>query len=79
MLRGNTFAYTVLSAFGECSLSSNKIQNRRLIMSSAFYYGGYGVLLIPWMGIVDAYGGRTPEYYNAFGLYLCGKHYFVIF
>ncbi|THY74284.1 hypothetical protein D6C88_08209 [Aureobasidium pullulans] len=52
MVRGDTFAYTVLTAF-------------------AFYYGGYGALLMPWMGVVDSYGGKTIEYYNAFGLYLC--------
>ncbi|RAH77868.1 hypothetical protein BO86DRAFT_203700 [Aspergillus japonicus CBS 114.51] len=51
MVKGNTFAYTVLGAF-------------------AFYYGGYGVLLMPPLGIVDSYGGKTAEYYNAFGLYL---------
>lgn len=38
----------------------------------AFYYSGYGVLLIPWMSVVDSYGGKTAEYYNAFGLYLGG-------
>ncbi|THZ31999.1 hypothetical protein D6C91_00623 [Aureobasidium pullulans] len=52
MVRGDTLAYTVLTAF-------------------AFYYGGYGALLMPWMGVVDSYGGKTTEYYNAFGLYLC--------
>ncbi|PYH81359.1 hypothetical protein BO82DRAFT_336518 [Aspergillus uvarum CBS 121591] len=51
MMKGNTFAYTVLGAF-------------------ASYYGGYGVLLMPPLGIVDSYGGETTEYYNAFGLYL---------
>ncbi|RBQ93918.1 hypothetical protein VDGD_03082 [Verticillium dahliae] len=51
MVRGNTFAYTVLSSFG-------------------LYYAGYGVLLMPGMGIIEAYGGYTAEYYNAFGLYL---------
>jgi hypothetical protein len=28
---------------------------------------------MPWMGIVESYGGKTTEYYNAFGLYLAGK------
>ncbi|KAI7773795.1 hypothetical protein LA080_009872 [Diaporthe eres] len=51
MVRGNTFAYTILSAFG-------------------FYYGGYGIMLLPSLGIIESYGGRTSEYYNAFGLYL---------
>nr|UMZ45387.1 hypothetical protein [Paramyrothecium roridum] len=35
-----------------------------------FYYAGYGILLTPTLGIIDSYGGRTPEYYNAFGFYL---------
>ncbi|CAD0046164.1 unnamed protein product [Aureobasidium pullulans] len=43
----------------------------KLIKNEAFYYGGYGALLMPWMGVVDSYGGKTIEYYNAFGLYLC--------
>ncbi|KAL2801843.1 GPR1/FUN34/yaaH family-domain-containing protein [Aspergillus granulosus] len=51
MIKGNTFNYTVLAAFG-------------------FYYGDYGVLLLPPLGIVDSYGGKTTEYYNAFGFYL---------
>ena len=37
-----------------------------------FYYAGYGILLLPSLGIIESYGGRTPEYYNAFGLYLSG-------
>lgn len=28
---------------------------------------------MPSMGIINSYGGQTPEYYNAFGLYLLGK------
>lgn len=51
MVLGNTFAYTVLSAF-------------------ALFYGGYGVLHIPSLGVVEAYGGYTPEYYNAFGFFI---------
>ncbi|KAL3476558.1 GPR1/FUN34/yaaH family-domain-containing protein [Aspergillus californicus] len=51
MVRGNTFGYTVLAAFG-------------------LYYAGYGVLLMPSMGITNAYGGQSTEYYNAFGFYL---------
>ncbi|KAH8765063.1 GPR1/FUN34/yaaH family-domain-containing protein [Diaporthe sp. PMI_573] len=51
MVRGNTFSYTVLSAFG-------------------LYYAGYGIMLLPPLGVIESYGGRTSEYYNAFGLYL---------
>ncbi|KFG82197.1 hypothetical protein MANI_029131 [Metarhizium anisopliae] len=53
MARGNTFGYTVLSAFG-------------------LYYGGYGVLVMPSMGILESYQGQTSEYYNAFGIYQLG-------
>ncbi|KAJ5334757.1 uncharacterized protein N7506_004437 [Penicillium brevicompactum] len=51
MVRGNTFSYTVLSAY-------------------ALFYGGYGVIMIPSLGIVDAYGGYTPEYHNALGFFV---------
>lgn len=27
---------------------------------------------MPSMGIVGAYGGKSPEFYNAFGFYLLG-------
>ncbi|OGM44259.1 hypothetical protein ABOM_007737, partial [Aspergillus bombycis] len=50
MVKGNTFAYTVLAAFG-------------------FYYGGYGVLLMPSMGVIEAYGSETAEYHSAFAFY----------
>lgn len=29
-------------------------------------------MLLPPLGIIESYGGRTSEYYNAFGLYLTG-------
>ncbi|KAJ6116989.1 hypothetical protein N7512_006714 [Penicillium capsulatum] len=51
MVRGNTFSYTVLSAY-------------------AFFYGGYGAAMTPALGIIDAYGGQTPEYHNALGLFV---------
>ncbi|KAF7550660.1 hypothetical protein G7046_g7946 [Stylonectria norvegica] len=51
MVRGNTFSYTVLSAFG-------------------LFYGGYGVILAPSLGVADAYGGFTAEYHNALGFFV---------
>jgi hypothetical protein len=33
---------------------------------------------MPWMGIVDAYGGKNAEYYSAFGLYLFGKQQYML-
>ncbi|KAI9368479.1 GPR1/FUN34/yaaH family-domain-containing protein [Aspergillus egyptiacus] len=41
-----------------------------VLAAFALYYGGYGVLLMPTMGITGAYGGQTTEYYNAMGFYL---------
>ncbi|KAF9878148.1 hypothetical protein CkaCkLH20_04186 [Colletotrichum karsti] len=46
------------------------MSNASTFMTGSFYYGGYGLLLLPSMGIADAYGGKTTEYYNAFGFYL---------
>ncbi|KAF3803243.1 Acetate transporter protein patA [Colletotrichum gloeosporioides] len=40
------------------------------LIAFAFYYGGYGFLLIPSVGIMDGYGGKTADYFNAFGFYL---------
>ncbi|KAJ6443659.1 hypothetical protein O9K51_04838 [Purpureocillium lavendulum] len=51
MIKGDTFSYTVLTAFG-------------------LFYGGYGAVMIPWFGVVDAYGGYTPEFYNAYGFFI---------
>ncbi|RKL44225.1 hypothetical protein BFJ72_g3958 [Fusarium proliferatum] len=35
----------------------------------AVFYGGYGVILCPSLGVLDSYGGPTPEYHNALGFY----------
>lgn len=43
-----------------------------ILISSGFYYAGYGLMLLPPFKIIDSYGGYTSEYYNAFGLYLTG-------
>ncbi|KAM3437333.1 hypothetical protein MY4824_003874 [Beauveria thailandica] len=54
MMKGNTFAYTVLAAFG-------------------LYYGGYGMLLMPSLGVSESYGGETAQYYSAFAFYQLGR------
>ncbi|KAH8804464.1 GPR1/FUN34/yaaH family-domain-containing protein [Xylogone sp. PMI_703] len=51
LVQGDTFSYTVLSAF-------------------ALFYGGYGAILLPGFGVAEAYGGFTPQYYNALGFFL---------
>lgn len=38
-------------------------------MRTGFYYGGYGFMLLPSVGIVETYGGQTAEYHNAFAFY----------
>ncbi|EQB52201.1 hypothetical protein CGLO_08171 [Colletotrichum gloeosporioides Cg-14] len=76
MVRGNTFAYTTLIAFGKST--SYRISSL-LLTTKAFYYGGYGFLLIPSVGIVEDYGGKTAEYFNAFGFYLAGTNIINVF
>ncbi|EEY19808.1 conserved hypothetical protein [Verticillium alfalfae VaMs.102] len=72
MVRGNTFGYTTLSSFGEEPPPQYQVRLSAAdqTMATGLYYAGYGVLLMPGMGVIDAYGGYTAEYYNAFGLYL---------
>jgi succinate-acetate transporter protein len=36
----------------------------------AVFYGGYGVILCPSLGVLESYGGATPEYHNALGFYI---------
>ncbi|KAH6951701.1 hypothetical protein HG530_014933 [Fusarium avenaceum] len=36
----------------------------------AVFYGGYGVILCPSLGVLESYGGHTPEYFNAMGFYV---------
>ncbi len=75
MVRGGTFGYTVLAAFGGfLQLLQYRLETwGRLTRIIGLYYAGYGVLLMPSMGIVSAYGGKSTEYYNAFGFYLLGR------
>lgn len=68
MVKGNTFAYTVLAAFGKSCLPQHILQDG-LQRAIGLYYGGYGVMLMPSLGVVQAYGGETAEYHNAFACY----------
>lgn len=45
-----------------------------LAVSLGLFYGGYGTVMIPSFGIVESYGGLTPEYYNAFGLFILSEY-----
>lgn len=38
------------------------------------FYGAHGALMIPALGIVESYGGYTPEYYNAMGFFVLSKY-----
>lgn len=77
MARGNTFGYSALSAYGKsiprshCPLLSTQRQDSRF--DSAVFYGGYGVILCPSLGVLESYGGPTPEYFNAMGFYVLSK------
>ncbi|KAI5456602.1 GPR1/FUN34/yaaH family-domain-containing protein [Mariannaea sp. PMI_226] len=41
-----------------------------VLTTFGLFYGGYGAIMLPSLGIADSFGGYTPDYYNAFGLYL---------
>ncbi|KAL6355613.1 hypothetical protein LRP88_11216 [Fusarium phalaenopsidis] len=45
----------------------------------AFFYGGYGVILCPSLGVLQSYGGATAEYHNALGFYVLSKIKTLIF
>lgn len=54
---GNTYAYTVLSAFG-------------------FFYFGFGLIVTPFFGVAEAYGGAdTVAYNNALGFFVLSMFY----
>lgn len=76
MVQGDTFTYTVLTAFGTKIMSIINIKLLHFILSPisvGLFYGGYGAVMIPSFGVVDAYGGYTPEFYNAFGFFILSK------
>lgn len=56
-------------------VADSKIQERLWLMCyKSLFYGGYGAIMIPVLGIADAYGGDdTPEYYNAIGFFVLSK------
>jgi len=74
MVKGDTFSYTVLTAFGEicCIHCFSELWEADFSLKGLFY-GGYGAVMIPSLGIVDSYGGLTPEFYNAFGFFILSK------
>ncbi|KAH8601556.1 thermophilic desulfurizing enzyme family protein, partial [Bisporella sp. PMI_857] len=51
LVLGNSFGYTVLSAFG-------------------FFYAGFGAIITPGFGVLNAYGSDSVEYNNALGYFV---------
>lgn len=71
---GNTFAYTVFSAFGEYYKDFYGYRDWNADRGCiGLFYSGYGATMIPAFGVVDAYGGYTSEYYNAMGFFILGN------
>lgn len=55
---GNTYAYTVLSAFG-------------------LFYLGFGIIVTPFFGVAEAYGGAdTVGYNNALGFFVLSMFHY---
>lgn len=40
------------------------------LIVAGLFYGGYGAIMIPSLGVVDVFGGYTPEFYNAMGFFI---------
>jgi hypothetical protein len=55
------------------SLAPLSIQRQDSQLGLAVFYGGYGVILCPSLGVLESYGGPTPEYFNAMGFYVLSK------
>lgn len=84
LVKGNTFAYTVLSAFGTSTFRLQNsggiidperatLQNYLLMSFEGLFYAAYGFVMSPGLGITDSYGGLTPEYHNAFGFFILSR------
>ena len=64
---GNSFGYTVLSAFGTLPMSTTIIL---LLTDGGFFYGGFGAIITPIFGVTEAYGTDTAQYNNALGYFV---------
>ena len=67
LVKGNSFAYTVLSAFGECCYRDSL---RYALTRTGLFYAGFGAVITPSFGVEDAYDGDTAQYNNALGLWV---------
>ncbi len=79
LVRGDTYAYTSTSAFGQSLLSST--QSRLLYhfdyyltqSQLGFFYGGFGGILTPFFGVRESYGDDIVQYNNAIGFFMISK------
>lgn len=70
---GNSFGYTVFSAFGKPYHSNHRQCIQSCSHRQGFFYAGLGAANIPFFGVTDAYGRSTTEYNNAMGFYVLSK------
>ena len=69
IVKGNSFAYTVLSAFG--ILLASAISG--LLTITGLFYAGFGAIITPAFGVTNAYAGDTAQYNNALGFWVLRK------
>lgn len=74
MVNGDTFSYTVLSAYGQCCVTISV--QKGFLLCIGLFYGGYGAIMIPSFGIAEAFGGYTPMYYNSLGFFVLCEYPF---
>ena len=83
LVLGNSYGYTVLSAFGRFHIHITRIStaaekalrcNYMLIISLGLFYAGFGAIITPIFGVSAAYGTDTAEFNNALGFFVLSEY-----
>ena len=72
LVLGNSYGYTVLSAFGEYA-SAPALTAMLIFASTGLFYAGFGAIITPSFGVAAAYGPDTVEYNNALGFFVLSE------
>lgn len=70
LVLGNSFAYTVLSAFGKYILFLHHLIQKTDRNVKGFFYGGFGAIITPFFGVAETYGTDTVQFNNALGYWV---------
>ncbi|KIW15894.1 hypothetical protein PV08_05944 [Exophiala spinifera] len=73
LVKGNSFAYTVLSAFGGSKALHSTFSAVGYMYTDTqkgLFYAGFGAIITPDFGVLQAYGGDITQYNNALGFWM---------